>query len=67
MTRERQTSDRPDPDEPHTPGAAAARLAAALGWEGLPVLIAQQERIADEKFAAAQAEADLIYGTAGTA
>jgi hypothetical protein len=29
-------------DEPHTPGAAAARLAAALGWDELPAVSDEQ-------------------------
>jgi hypothetical protein len=48
--------------EAHTPGAAAARLAAALGWDRFPELPPEQVREADERLAAAQAEAERIYG-----
>ena len=33
-------------DEPHTPGAAAQRLAAALGWNRLPE-VSDEQRQAD--------------------
>jgi hypothetical protein len=49
--------------EKHTPGAASARLAAALGWDRLPELTPEQIRENDEKLAAARREADRIYGS----
>jgi DNA-binding MurR/RpiR family transcriptional regulator len=57
-------TDQPSIDIPeaHAPGAAAARLAAALGWDGFPELSPEQEREANERLAAAQAEARRIYG-----
>jgi hypothetical protein len=60
----RMTSGRSSTEisEAHTPGAASARLAAALGWDRRPELSAEQRREADERLAAAQAEAERIYG-----
>jgi hypothetical protein len=57
-------TDRPSVEitEPHSPGAASARLAAALGWNSLPELTPEQIRENDEKLAAAQREAERIYG-----
>lgn len=43
------SDDAPDQlriDEPHTPGAAAQRLAAALGWQRLPE-VSDEQREAD--------------------
>jgi hypothetical protein len=53
--------------EAHTPGAASARLAAALGRDGLPELTPEQIRENDEKLAAAQRDAERIYGIGGYA
>lgn len=47
---------------PHVPGSGPARLAAALGWGRVPELTPEQQREADEKLAAAQAEARRVYG-----
>lgn len=44
------------------PSAAAQRLAAALGWDRVPELSAEQKREADAKLEAAQAEARRVYG-----
>ena len=68
MASERRTDDRhPDaivPADPHVPGAGPARLAQVLGWERIPELTADEQRQADEKLAAAQAEARRLYGLA---
>jgi hypothetical protein len=44
------------------PDPHLARLAAALGWDHVPVLTQEQIREADRRMAAAQAEARRIYG-----
>jgi hypothetical protein len=61
--RVRMATDQPSTEIPeaHTPGAAAARLAEALGWDRFPELSSEQEREADERLAAAQDAAERIY------
>lgn len=49
--------------EKHTPGAAAPRLAAVLGWDHFPEPTPEELREMDEKLAAARREAERIYGT----
>lgn len=50
------------PTQADQPSTAAQRLAAALGWEHVPELSAEQAREADAKLEAAQAEACRVYG-----
>jgi hypothetical protein len=58
-------TDRPsiESTEPHTPGAAAPRLAAVLGWDRIPEPTSEQNREVDEKLAAARLDAERFYGT----
>jgi hypothetical protein len=58
-------TDRPSIEitEKHTPGAAAPRLAAVLGWDSIPEPTPEQEREVDGKLAAARLEAERVYGT----
>jgi hypothetical protein len=56
---EEQRAEKTEP----VPSPSLARLAAALGWETVPVITEEQRRLADEKLAAACAEAERVYGT----
>lgn len=41
-------------DQPHTPGAASKRIAAALGWDQMPEVTEDQVRKAHEQLDAAR-------------
>jgi hypothetical protein len=56
MAKDIRTEDR------WTPGAATARLAAAMGWDRLPELDEDEAREADAQLAAAQEAARRRYG-----
>lgn len=49
-------------DEPHTPGAAAPRLAAALGWDRLPEVSDEQRETDRAELDRAVDEMARIYG-----
>jgi hypothetical protein len=49
-------------DEPHTPGAAGPRLAAALGWDRLPEVSDEQRQTDRAELDRAVSEMERLHG-----